>query len=76
MIYRRLKQGTGNKTNIIYNIPLSNWWSNRENQSRSQSVFVKLCQLLARWLNRMVISSEILVWQQETLSYRVYSIWT
>ena len=61
MIHGRLKQNTGNEINVIYGIPSLNQQSNGENKSGSQSILVTLCQLLARQLERMVISSRILV---------------
>ena len=62
MVHRRLKQSTRNRNNNTVNgiLPL-NRWLNGENQPRSQSILVRLYQLSARQLDKIVISSRILV---------------
>ena len=62
MVHRRLKQSTRNRNNNTVNgIPPLNRWLNGENQPRSQSILVRLYQLSARQLDKIVISSRILV---------------
>jgi len=55
MTYRKFKRNTVN------GILPSNRHSNGENQLRGQGIFITLCQLPTRQLDRTIISSRIIV---------------
>ena len=73
-IHGGIHKSTGNEKTTINSILPSNRWSNQKNQSRDRNVFMILCELPTRWLDKLASCSRIPIQWQEICSNRMDSI--